>query len=170
MSRAGRAQTRNHGRCDLTLKKGELLLNAIIFTASCFCYFYVIPTYTAEVAIKNDLGPQMFPRFSMMIVMVGSFVLLVYGLLRIRKYGPPADSDFRALVWVKACVVVFLYILGVTYVGFYTSTFVFSAVYFRRLKPPAYAAALATNLVLFALIWFGFEKMMKVALPAGLLF
>ena len=152
------------------LKKGELLLNALIFAASCFCFFYVVPTYTAEVAIKNDLGPQMFPKFSMMIVMVGSFILLAGNIVWIRKYGPPTDSDFHVPAWIKACIAVFVYILGVTYIGFYTSSFAFSAIYYRKLNHSAYIAALATNLALFALIWFGFEKMMKVSLPAGLLF
>lgn len=153
----------------MILKKGELLLNTTLFVISCICFFYIIPAYTAEIAIKNDLGPAMFPKLSMMIIMVGSFILLVCNIIWLKKNSVPLDSDFRVITWVRACVAVLMYILGVIYIGFYVSTFVFSAIYYRKLERHAYLAALATNLVVFSLIWFGFEKMMKVALPSGLL-
>ncbi len=148
----------------------EIFLQAFLFALSCFCYFYVIPTYTATVAMKHDFGPEMFPKFSMAIVMAGSFALLVKNLLdrapdAASKGGPSAMLNGAA-----AFGGVLLYILGVAFVGFYVSTFALSALYFRKYDKKTYAIALGTNLFLFALIWFGFEKMMKVPLPAGLLF
>ncbi len=152
------------------MKNRETLLQAIIFSLSCFCYFYVIPTYTATIAMKNDFGPEMFPKFSMAVVMCGSFALLVKSL-----WNRPAASDSRRSPFnprggATAFGGVLFYILGVTFVGFYVSSFVLSALYLRKYDKKTYVIALGTNLLLFALIWFGFEKMMKVPLPTGLLF
>lgn len=153
------------------MKNKEVFLQTILLALSGFCYFYVIPTYTATISMKNDFGPEMFPKFSMAIVMCGSAALLVKSLRdRLKGANPQNPPPISPLGGITAFCGVLLYILGVTFVGFYVSSFVLSALYFRKYDKKTCAIALGTNLLLFALIWFGFEKMMKVPLPAGFLF
>ncbi|MDL2263734.1 tripartite tricarboxylate transporter TctB family protein [Synergistaceae bacterium OttesenSCG-928-I11] len=161
------------------MKKRDTMFSALIFVFAAVCFFYVIPAYTPSVEVRHDLGPEMFPKLTMAMLMICSLALVAINLFsgssgkNDEGAGDEAaarESNLQLAAWCKSFIAVLFYILGVSFVGFYSSTFVFTAVYFRRLERKAYAAVLVTNLALFALIWFGFEKLMKVALPAGLLF
>ncbi|WP_276798115.1 tripartite tricarboxylate transporter TctB family protein [Cloacibacillus porcorum] len=137
---------------------------------SVFCYIYVIPTYTADIASKNDFCPQMFPKIAIFVVGVAALGLILKELLantRVKELKDAAEQRTKGYLQVFSYV--FLYILSVTFVGFYSSSFVLAVIYFRKMPRKTYLVNILLVLILFCLIWFLFEKMMKVSLPTGLL-
>ncbi len=151
----------------------ELRLNIILLLFSALCFVYVIPEYTADMASRNDFGPRMFPKIAIAVVGISALWLIVMELSAGRKGLRKRESETFGMVavigYVQPFLYVFLYLISVTFVGFYSGSFALAAIYFRKMPKKIYFMNLLLLLILFCLIWFLFERMMKVPLPAGLL-
>lgn len=146
----------------------EIKLEVLLFLFAGICCFYLIPEFTPDVPSANDLGPRMFPRLSMAVVGLSALGLIVNSFRQKTKTEDKQEKTNNR--YLAAFVGVFIYVLAVAFVGFYCSSFLFTAVYFRKLPRKAYLFNLAILIPIFACIWFLFEKMMMVPLPSGILF
>ncbi len=151
----------------------ELRLNIILLLLSALFFVYLIPVYTADIAFRYDFCHRRFPKIAIAVVGISALWLIVMELSAGRKGLRKRESETFGMVavigYVQPFLYVFLYLISVTFVGFYCGSFALAAIYFRKMPKKIYFMNLLLLLILFCLIWVLFERMMKVPLPAGLL-
>ena len=149
----------------------NMRFNIVLLIFSAVCFFYVIPEYTADMATKNDFGPQLFPKLSVAVSGLAALLLVFLELIQKNKEKEENNHGTNDLLrYFQAFIYVFSYIAAVATLGFYSSSFALAVFYFRRLPKKKYVTCIFILLILFLLIWLLFEKMMKLELPSGLLF
>lgn len=157
----------------MTNMSKEMRLNIILLLFSALCFVYVIPRYITDMASRNDFDPQMFPKIAIAVVGISALGLIVMELAAKHKGLDKRKSEISSIGtvtgYVQSLLYVFLYILSVTFVGFYSSSFILAAIFFRKMSKKIYLMNLLLLVILFCLIWFFFERVMNVPLPAGLL-
>ena len=148
----------------MKMKKSDIGV-VIVFYA--ICAFF----YTQTIKLKESI--QTYPKFITLVLFGLTTLYLVQMIVKARKYGV-ADGkeefkEFQAKQFFVCLILTILYLLAVSYIGFYVSTFVFLVVSLLALKVKPLPTAIATAAILL-LVYLAFTLFLKVKLPRGILF
>ena len=135
--------------------------------------FYGICALFYTQTLKLDADSQTYPRFIILLLFGLTTLYLLQMLFRARKNGVQNSNGefqgFQPLQFFGCLVLTLLYLLGVSFIGFYVSTTVFMVVTLLFLKVKPLPIVIATAAILL-LVYVAFTLFLKVKLPAGLLF
>ncbi len=135
--------------------------------------FYVVCAFFYSETIKLKSNIQTYPKFIVIVLFGLTTLYLIQMIVNAKRFGVESGKeDFKGFQTVQffGCLgLTILYLLAVSFIGFYVSTFVFLVVslLFLRVKPLPTVIATVAILVL---VYLAFTLFLEVKLPKGILF
>ncbi|MGI6034838.1 MAG: tripartite tricarboxylate transporter TctB family protein [Limnochordia bacterium] len=137
-----------------------------LFMAVSLVYF--IMSLSLRKTTWDPIGPALFPQLICVCMFVAGFLLA-------RKAPAKVDAPKgkRSLAALIGLIAIFLYILLLNVLGYFPATFIFLCVAMWHLGPKVTGRipriVIGSGLTL-VVLWYVFQKVMYVWLPAGILF
>lgn len=161
------------------MRIGTISTSVFLILFSLIAYFYIIPTQIiTSIPIDKStpavLHPDFFPRLTIVILFLVSFVLLFSTFKEELKdkteEGPDPDRNKSLLRVIAVFILIYLYVVGLKYIGFSLMSPVFMTIVILLLGVRdwryVFSMAVLFPLVLNYSFWYTF----KVILPEGEIF
>jgi hypothetical protein len=177
--------------------KSEIVYAIAIVAIGALGVFWIIPSQSPASTIEGDIPSALVPTLAMAVVLGGGLLRLVLAMRpggdpesgrrspqgeesmvgRPEKHAATSGgATFMARLLERPSfrlpaiiIVLASYILGVAWVGFYSTTALFLTLSLYLLNRMSFAKCLASALVLLAITYLLFEIGLRVSMPQGLL-
>lgn len=138
------------------------------------CAFFLYMTQSIKKPAKLlEPGPRLLPYVAIVLIAVSSIALIIKGYMDRKKEEKPYFPKGGVLKITKSYLMLIIYAVAMTYLGFLITTpfatfaFIYDLKGVSKVKPvPAIIISLLVTAGLYAMFVFGFQ----VKLPAGVLF
>jgi len=138
------------------------------------CAFFYFKTQSIRQPAKLlEPGPRLLPYVALVLIAVSSIALIIKGCMDRKKEEKPYFPKGGRLKITKSYIMLIIYAIALTYLGFLISTpfatfaFIYDLKGSSKVKPVwAVIISVIVTIVLYAMFVYGFQ----VKLPAGLLF
>ena len=147
------------------MKMQKTDIGVVGFMYAVCAFFYV---YLQELPEDS----QTYPMFTIILLFGLTTLYLVTMLVKAKKYGTEAGTDmfkdFAPAQFFFCLAMVILYLLGISFLGFFTSTTIFmvAVMLFLKVKWQHLLIAVVSMVVL---LYLAFVMFLKVTLPKGIL-
>ena len=147
------------------MKMQKTDIGVVGFMYAVCAFFYV---YLQELPEDS----QTYPMFTIVLLFGLTTLYLVTMLVKAKKYGTEAGTDmfkdFAAAQFFFCLAMVILYLLGIRFLGFFTSTTIFMVAVMLFLKVK-WQHLLIAVVSMDVLLYLAFVMFLKVTLPKGIL-
>lgn len=138
------------------------------------CAFFLYMTQSIKKPAKLlEPGPRLLPYVAIVLIAISSLALIIKGYMDRKKEEKPYFPKGGALKITKSYLMLIIYAIAMTYLGFLITTpfatfaFIYDLKGVSKVKPvPAIVISILVTAGLYAMFVFGFQ----VKLPAGVLF
>jgi putative tricarboxylic transport membrane protein len=146
----------------------DIILSGIIIGASVF--FYTLTFQFQQVPGFEKMGPDFWPRLTLIGVVFLSLVILLRSLRgRQRDAEPnPGQEEKKNIKGVFICgIILFCFLFFISYLGFLITAFICTGLLIYALGERNKLVIVATSLGMVTVIYIIFGKLMYVPMPRG---
>ena len=150
---------------------GDLTISGIILLTGCVLFYYA--SLFPQSRRGDQVGPAMWPKTILSLIIVLSAVLLIQQVVRIVKtkgqheeQHTPIEKDGSRMLLLTV-ILSLLYGFGVSHAGFLLSIFVFQVLFLLILKVKRIRVLVLYPICLTAVIYAIFIKVLYIPLPRG---
>lgn len=146
----------------------DILVSSVIIAGCIFFYMFTLGIPT--IAGFERMTPSFWPRFNLVGIAILAAVILLRSLLKPEKRIPAEKKEGtkRGMTGLLICVgILFLFIFLMPYLGFLITAFLSTSALMYALGERRKRSIFLTSLVLVAIIYVVFGKLMYVPMPRG---
>jgi putative tricarboxylic transport membrane protein len=138
---------------------------------ACLAIGICIESVRLDVGTLHTPGPGFFSFLSGAVLFLLSFIVFLRSLKGVsyEEEAPFWTSTRGASSALYTLILITLYTIGMNYIGFFISTFVFMAVFLKIIEPHRWLVALLVSLFSSLLAYGIFKVWLDVPLPSGII-
>jgi len=165
---AGREKVRTRGIC--FMRRATIIAGIFLLGISIGIYFVIIP-WQIQYQRSTNLSPAFWPKFLMILLMIFSSILIYKNLKKEPSGEKIFDLSKSTLIRVFALpVLVLIYTHALELFGYLVSTTVGLAIMLMYFGLREFKMIIPISLGFPLLIYWFFEKVLKIAMPRGTFF
>ncbi len=151
----------------------DVISGAALAVFAALLYLVIIPNQVEyNEAGPTALSPRLFCQITAVLLLILSVSLVVIGLRAKPGEEAEADSGAKGSPFVRGSIAIAvsaLYVVLITYLGYFTSTIMVTAFFLRFFGATSWKSGLLFIFVIIPFIYVLFVIALKVVLPEGLL-